>query len=125
METFSQCESLQSIILPKGVYSLEATFMGCTSLQSVTIQEGASDFCATFDDCISLETVYLPEDIPYIPQFSHCYNLKDIYFAGTKCAWTGLKKGTTCVFRIRCQKTNKDRGRTWSQYSAWKKCVVK
>ena len=37
----------------------------------------------------------------------------------------GLKKGTTYVFRIRCQKTNKDRGRTWSQYSAWKKCVVK
>ena len=38
---------------------------------------------------------------------------------------SGLKKGTTYVFRIRCQKTNKDRGRTWSQYSEWKKCTVK
>lgn len=37
----------------------------------------------------------------------------------------GLTKGTTYIFRIRCQKTNKDRGRTWSQYSSWMKCVVK
>ncbi len=35
-----------------------------------------------------------------------------------------LQVGITYIFRIRCQKTNKDRGTTWSQYSSWKKCVV-
>lgn len=35
-----------------------------------------------------------------------------------------LQSGVTYVFRIRCQKTNKDRGTTWSQYSPWKKCLI-
>ena len=38
---------------------------------------------------------------------------------------TGLKSGTTYVFRIRCQKTNKDRGTTWSEYSKWSSVTVK
>ena len=45
-----------------------------------------------------------------------------------KCAQTdrtaktvsGLIPGTKYVFRVRCQKTNKDRGTTWSPYSAWR-----
>ena len=32
----------------------------------------------------------------------------------------GLKKGKTYVFRIRCSKTNKDRGTFYSEYSPWK-----
>ena len=31
----------------------------------------------------------------------------------------GLKKGSTYVFRIRCSKTNKDRGTFYSEYSPW------
>lgn len=31
----------------------------------------------------------------------------------------GLKVNTKYVFRIRCQKTNSDRGTVWSPYSAW------
>ena len=38
---------------------------------------------------------------------------------------SGLKKGTKYVFRIRCQKTNKDRGTTWSEYSPWGSVTVK
>ncbi|MBR2801055.1 MAG: BspA family leucine-rich repeat surface protein [Erysipelotrichaceae bacterium] len=34
---------------------------------------------------------------------------------------TGLKENTPYIFRVRCQKTNKDRGTIWSQYSAWAK----
>ena len=37
----------------------------------------------------------------------------------------GLESGKTYVFRIRCQKTNKDRGTTWSYYSKWLKVNVK
>lgn len=33
---------------------------------------------------------------------------------------TKLKKGKTYVFRIRCSKTNKDRGTFYSEYSPWK-----
>ena len=32
----------------------------------------------------------------------------------------GLKKNTKYIFRIRCQKTNSDRGTVWSSYSSWK-----
>ena len=32
---------------------------------------------------------------------------------------TGLKKGSRYVFRIRCSKTNKDRGTYYSEYSPW------
>ena len=32
---------------------------------------------------------------------------------------SGLKKGKTYVFRIRCSKTNKDRGTFYSEYSKW------
>ena len=31
----------------------------------------------------------------------------------------GLKKGSRYVFRIRCSKTNKDRGTFYSEYSPW------
>ncbi|MBR2802581.1 MAG: Ig-like domain-containing protein [Erysipelotrichaceae bacterium] len=36
----------------------------------------------------------------------------------------GLDPGIRYAFRIRCQKTNKDRGTTWSQYSAWRSVTV-
>ena len=39
--------------------------------------------------------------------------------AATSQKISGLKKNTKYVFRIRCQKTNKDRGTTWSEYSPW------
>ncbi|MBR2801283.1 MAG: Ig-like domain-containing protein [Erysipelotrichaceae bacterium] len=38
---------------------------------------------------------------------------------------SGLTSGKKYVFRIRCQKTNKDRGTTWSPYSPWKNVTVK
>lgn len=38
---------------------------------------------------------------------------------GTTQTIKGLNKNTEYVFRIRCQKTNADRGTTWSQYSEW------
>jgi len=37
---------------------------------------------------------------------------------------TGLKKGKGYAFRIRCAKTNKDRGTYYSEYSAWKTMKV-
>ena len=37
---------------------------------------------------------------------------------------TGLKPATTYIFRVRCQKTNKDRGTVWSPYSPWKKATT-
>ena len=37
----------------------------------------------------------------------------------TKLELKDLDAGKQYVFRVRCQKTNKDRGTTWSQYSKW------
>lgn len=36
----------------------------------------------------------------------------------------GLNPGSKYAFRIRSQKNNKDRGTTWSQYSAWRSITV-
>ena len=38
---------------------------------------------------------------------------------------TGLKKGVKYIFRIRCSKTNKDRGTFYSEYSPWISVTVK
>ena len=43
----------------------------------------------------------------------------------TSATITGLKKGTKYVFRIRCSKTNKDRGTFYSEYSPWLSVQVK
>ena len=43
----------------------------------------------------------------------------------TSATVTGLKKGTKYVFRIRCSKTNKDRGTFYSEYSPWLSVTVK
>ena len=38
---------------------------------------------------------------------------------------TGLKKGAKYIFRIRCSKTNKDRGTFYSEYSKWLSVTIK
>ena len=38
---------------------------------------------------------------------------------------SGLKKGSRYVFRIRCSKTNKDRGTYYSEYSKWLSVTIK
>ena len=43
----------------------------------------------------------------------------------TSVVLTGLKKNTKYVFRIRCSKTNKDRGTFYSEYSPWLSIKVK
>ena len=35
-----------------------------------------------------------------------------------------LEKGKKYVFRVRCQKTNTDRGTTWSSYSSWRSATI-
>ena len=42
----------------------------------------------------------------------------------TSATISGLKKGTKYVFRIRCSKTNKDRGTYYSEYSKWMSVVI-
>ena len=43
----------------------------------------------------------------------------------TSATVTGLKKGVKYQFRIRCSKTNKDRGTFYSEYSPWLSVQVK
>ena len=42
----------------------------------------------------------------------------------TYCIVDGSGSAEGIVFRVRCNKTNNDRGTTWSQYSSWKRPVV-
>ena len=58
-------------------------------------------------------------------KFTSARKLPGYGYNVTSATITGLKKGTKYVFRIRCSKTNKDRGTFYSEYSPWLSFTVK
>ena len=93
---FYGCSNLTSVSIASAEKDTHAaqTFLECENLQSVALPEGITQLESTFDKCTNLKTVYLPESAYFYGwgSFSYCYKLKDIYFAGSKCQWTGLIK---------------------------------
>ena len=114
---FMNCHSLKKAVIPGSPTSLEFTFFGCTNLTSVsiadaskdpytdylfsecgklesaTIPEGITSASTAFYKCPNLKTVYLPNSLEYMLGFVGCNKLKDIYFAGSKCEWSGMLQG--------------------------------
>lgn len=79
---FSNCKSLQNIIIPSCVESIEQyTFSECSKLQSVTIRGQIPQLHEyTFNKCTSLREVYLPSTITVIGEnaFYECNSLNSI-----------------------------------------------
>jgi hypothetical protein len=79
---FYSCYSLTSIVIPKGVTSIGVNAFGyCYSLTSIVIPKGVTSIGAsTFDCCYSLESVTIPESITSIAgnAFSKCHTLESI-----------------------------------------------
>ena len=79
---FSECNNLQSIVIPKGVIALmDNAFYNCTNLTSITIPgtvENIESF--VFSGCSSLTAVHIPSSVTYISLsiFSNCSNLISI-----------------------------------------------
>lgn len=64
-ESFSDCSSLESIIIPNSVNEIGAyAFYNCSALKSINIPEGISKIeIGTFKGCSSLESVEIPQSV--------------------------------------------------------------
>lgn len=64
-ESFRDCSSLESIIIPNSVNEIGAyAFYNCSALKSINIPEGISEIeIGTFKGCSSLESVEIPQSV--------------------------------------------------------------
>lgn len=61
MEAFKGDESIQTLVIPKGVQILESAFDGCVNLRTLVVLDGADvDFESVFSD-LSIENIYCSE----------------------------------------------------------------
>ena len=79
---FSNCSSLESVVLPDGVVSIgEYAFHNCRYLTSVNIPDGVTSlgYCC-FDYCEKLANISLPDSVTEIGSraFSRCFALTSI-----------------------------------------------
>ncbi|MBR6828656.1 MAG: leucine-rich repeat domain-containing protein [Prevotella sp.] len=81
---FSSCSSLESIMIPAGVTSIENwVFEGCSSLETIMIPAGVMSIGSyAFKGCSSLETIVIPAGVTSIGSsaFSSCTNLQAVTF---------------------------------------------
>lgn len=90
---FRNCTGLTSVTIPDSVTSLgQGAFADCTGLTAVTIGSGITTLGTyLFDDCTGLVDVAIPVSVTYIDgAFSGCYNLKRVYYAGTREQWDNI-----------------------------------
>lgn len=92
---FSGCPNLTSVSIANASKDpvTDYLFSECKKLETVTIPEGITDLSTAFYNCPNLKTVHLPKSLLYMPGFVGCNKLKDIYFARSKCEWTGMLAG--------------------------------
>ncbi|MDE6732885.1 MAG: sigma-70 family RNA polymerase sigma factor [Oscillospiraceae bacterium] len=81
--TFRNCTSLESIVVPNGVKSIaELAFDGCTSLKSITLPDTLEEIEANaFEGCTSLKEIVLPDGMRSIEPsaFKDCTDIKIIF----------------------------------------------
>ncbi len=92
---FTNCGSLKSITIPSSVNTIEGeAFWGCTSLEELIIPEGVTNIdTSVCGRCSNLVSVTLPKSLAVLGHrpFEECYNLKNIYYAGTKEQWEEIR----------------------------------
>lgn len=97
LNTFSDCGSLTSIIIPNGVITIcDYTFDGCSSLTSLTIPNSITSIGeGTFTDCSSLSSVTIPNSVTSIGYiaFAGCRNISSVYISDLS-AWCKIKCDT-------------------------------
>ncbi|MBQ8415018.1 MAG: leucine-rich repeat domain-containing protein, partial [Clostridia bacterium] len=114
---FQYCASLESIIIPASVTSIDRwAFAYCTSLTSVTflgnntiIEQQAFEYCrslkhfivpdcntvisyAAFLSCEALESIVIPKNVTKVEQwaFEFCDALEYVYYTGTEEEWNNI-----------------------------------
>ena len=80
--SFTNCISLESIVIPENVkYISSSAFENCESLKSVNIPEGLEFIDrAAFSGCIALSEVTLPDSLEHLgdSSFAYCISLESI-----------------------------------------------
>ena len=97
MDTFMGCKSLETVSIKSvnpvyNQFGLSETFSGCENLKTVTLPEGVTYLFAVFRGCYKLKEIHLPATVSEIDStaFVDCWALDEIYYGGSKCAWTEI-----------------------------------
>lgn len=94
---FSDCETLESVVIPDGVTTIgNYAFRYCHNLKSVNLPEGIKTLGAqTFRECVSLKSIKLPSTMTSLGTtvFAYCENLESVEIPqsvtsiGNGCFW--------------------------------------
>ncbi|MCR5042023.1 MAG: leucine-rich repeat protein [Clostridia bacterium] len=94
--TFERCGNLADVDIADSVaYIGEYSFMYCESLQSVEIPENVPIILRAVFYGSGIKEITIPAGVWFIEDyaFGECYELSDVYFAGTKDDWDVLTDG--------------------------------
>lgn len=116
---FSDCSSLQSVIIPNSVTSIrDNAFSWCESLQSVIIPESVTsigDYAFLF--CTSLESVTIPNSVTSIADYAFvgCSNLQSVTINGNPKIGTNAFLGTPATVTMNLTASRID-GDYWTTF---------
>ena len=95
---FQENATITHVTIPDGVTSIgRYAFYECEALERVVIPDGVKTISyAAFDFCTNLTNVEIPVSVTSIEDyaFSYCFDLKVIFYAGTKEQWNAIKVGS-------------------------------
>jgi len=91
---FEFCHNLTEVTIPSNVISIgSSAFYCCCNLTSITIENGVTSIGGNaFILCDSLTEIIIPDSVTTIAYnaFASCYNLKTVYYNGTKEDWNKI-----------------------------------
>lgn len=86
-KTFEQCESLENVVIPKGVKVMKETFDGCKNLEECVLNEDLESIeNIVFRNCESLEYIDIPANVKSV--YGNCFSrsgLKEIKLTNPEC----------------------------------------
>jgi len=77
---FSDCESLRSVVLPKGITNIGSYAFSYSGLRNIVLPEGITNIGSGAFSSTGLKSIILPEGITYIraETFNECFSLTSI-----------------------------------------------
>ena len=88
-EAFYNLKKIKQINIPSSVKRIGRKSFSCTSFKSIVLPRSVNYIDNRAFDCSNVEKVYIlnPQVLIDLETFDHCYELSDIYFAGSETDW--------------------------------------